>query len=218
MTTPYTYLIKHIPSNRVYYGVRYSKKCNPIDLWETYFTSSEEVKKLLSKDGKDAFHYEIRRTFNNKNDALKWERKVLRRIKAKDREIFINKWNGGPYRYAERKWMNDGNISHFVDKNACESFLEKGWSFGRIFPDDHKRKLSEAASKIDRTGDKNPSYGTILSDRSRQVMSTKSKAHTQRGDNPNAKQVLIDGIVYRCVKDACDALGISYKKCRQFIM
>ena len=42
MHQPFTYLIKHKTSGKVYYGVRYAKKCSPIDLWTTYFTSSDD--------------------------------------------------------------------------------------------------------------------------------------------------------------------------------
>ena len=46
---PFTYLIKHIPTNRYYYGSRYGKECHPKDLWTTYFTSSKKVKALIRK-------------------------------------------------------------------------------------------------------------------------------------------------------------------------
>ena len=55
--------IKHNPTNTLYYGVQYSKNCNPTNLWKTYFTSSEYVSSLIKEYGKDSFSYEIRKTF-----------------------------------------------------------------------------------------------------------------------------------------------------------
>lgn len=91
---PYTYLIKCVPENLYYYGVRYAKDCNPNEFFVKYFTSSEEVARLILKYGLDNFVFEIRRTFKNTNSARKWENKVLKRIKAAQRSDFINKCNG----------------------------------------------------------------------------------------------------------------------------
>jgi hypothetical protein len=91
MNQPFTYLIKHIPTGKVYYGLRYAKKCHPSDLWTTYFTSSYDVEKLIEKDGKDAFLFEVRKTFNDTKKAIEWEKRVLRRMKAIQRTDFINR-------------------------------------------------------------------------------------------------------------------------------
>lgn len=91
MHQPFTYLIKHIPTGKVYYGLRYAKKCHPSDLWTTYFTSSYDVQKLIERDGKGAFLFEIRRIFTDTKKAIEWEKRVLRRMKVIRREDFINR-------------------------------------------------------------------------------------------------------------------------------
>jgi hypothetical protein len=91
MHQPFTYLIKHIPTGKVYYGLRYAKKCHPSDLWTKYFTSSYDVEKLIEKDGKDAFLFEVRKTFNDAGQAIEWEKRVLRRMKVIQRSDFINR-------------------------------------------------------------------------------------------------------------------------------
>jgi hypothetical protein len=73
-----------------YYGVRYSKECNPKELWVTYFTSSKYVKNYVALYGNPDL-VEIRKTFNNSSDARKWEHKVLKRINAVTRQDFLNK-------------------------------------------------------------------------------------------------------------------------------
>lgn len=91
MRQPFTYLIKHIPTGKVYYGLRYAKECHPSDLWTTYFTSSYDVEELIKKDGKDAFLCEVRKTFTDTKKAIEWEKKVLRRMKVIKRADFINR-------------------------------------------------------------------------------------------------------------------------------
>ena len=90
MTIPYTYLIKCMPENKVYYGVRYAAGCEPGDLWNSYFTSSKEVLRLIEKYGKDSFEHEIRKTFSDINSARIWENKVLKKMKVIADSRFIN--------------------------------------------------------------------------------------------------------------------------------
>lgn len=91
MHQPYTYLIRHLPTATVYYGLRFAKNCHPGDLWVKYFTSSKDIHKLIKEYGKDSFTTEIRRIFNNSADAIKWELTVLRRMKVLSRKDFINR-------------------------------------------------------------------------------------------------------------------------------
>ena len=87
---PFTYLLKHIPTNKYYYGVKLKKGCHPNDLWTKYFTSSKKVKGLIRKYGKKSFLFEIRKTFKTQKQAREWEHKVLRRMKVIYRDDFLN--------------------------------------------------------------------------------------------------------------------------------
>ena len=87
---PYTYLIKHIPTNKYYYGVKFKKGCHPNDFWIKYFTSSKKVKGLIRRYGKKSFQFEIRKTFKTPQEAIKWESKVLKRMKVIYRKDFLN--------------------------------------------------------------------------------------------------------------------------------
>lgn len=90
MTTPYTYLLKHIPTGKVYYGCRYAIGCSPTEFWNTYKTSSKYVKELIDSYGADTFIYEIRKVFNDADGARLWEHKVLKRMRVIQREDFLN--------------------------------------------------------------------------------------------------------------------------------
>ena len=91
---PYTYILKHIPSGRRYYGVRYGKGCLPADLWVTYFSSSKRVKRLILETGKNSFEFQIRRTFKNRHAAIAWEHKVLKRLNVAQNKNWINVCSG----------------------------------------------------------------------------------------------------------------------------
>jgi hypothetical protein len=91
MSEPYTYIIKCIPENCFYYGVRYAKNCSPSDFWKTYFTSSKTVKEKIKLYGKESFIFEIRKVFSTKEQAILWETKVLTRLQVLKRNDFYNK-------------------------------------------------------------------------------------------------------------------------------
>jgi hypothetical protein len=87
--TPYTYLIGWAKLNRYYYGVRFSKNCEPNDLFKTYFTSSKRVKKIILEHGNPDI-IQIRRTFKDAKSAREWEHKVLKRLGAAKNPKWIN--------------------------------------------------------------------------------------------------------------------------------
>ena len=97
MTTPYTYMVTFLPTNQKYYGVRFAKNCTTEDLGKTYFTSSATIHNLIKEHGKDSFKFEVRKLFNNKEDALRWETRFLTKVKALHNPIFLNKNIGGQY-------------------------------------------------------------------------------------------------------------------------
>lgn len=105
MTTPFTYSVKHIPSGKMYYGVRYADGCNPADLGTTYFTSSSVINQLLENEGKEVFEFKVRREFKTKQEAVSWESKFLTRVNAAESDIWFNKHNG------DGKIINKGGYS-----------------------------------------------------------------------------------------------------------
>lgn len=86
---PYTYLIGWSERNIWYYGVRYSKKCKPSDLFVSYFTSSKLVEKLRAELGPPNI-IQVRKIFSCPRLARDWEIKVLRRMGAVNSNNFLN--------------------------------------------------------------------------------------------------------------------------------
>ena len=78
----FTYLIKNNVNGKWYYGVRYAKNCKITDIFTEYFTSSVPVKTDIELYGISAFTWEIRQIFEDVQSALKWECKVLKRMKV----------------------------------------------------------------------------------------------------------------------------------------
>lgn len=77
----YTYLIIHKETGYFYYGLRLSNKLPAEqDLGIVYFTSSATIKTIIQAEGVTAFHWIIRKKFNSKEDASRWEYKVIRRM------------------------------------------------------------------------------------------------------------------------------------------
>ena len=128
---PYSYLIGWKNHNLWYYGIEYgrsTKIANPSNLWTTYFTSSREVAKLRCSLGEPDV-IQVRKTFSTKDDALRWEEKVLRRLAVLKKQHWINRSYGGT------KFRNSSGIDHFF--------------YGKKRPE-HGKAMS---------GEKNPFYG-----------------------------------------------------------
>lgn len=122
----YTYLLKHIPSGRVYYGSRQAS--NPAsDLFISYFSSSKRVHSLLAEDGIDSFSFEIRRTFPDYDSARRWEIMVLRRMNVISDDKWLNLSVCSPVRFSgDVERLRRERISEGMSKRwATEEYRKK---------------------------------------------------------------------------------------------
>jgi hypothetical protein len=185
---PFTYLVKHLPTNKYYYGVKYKKGCHPYDLWTKYFTSSKKVKGLIRKYGKKSFIFEIRKTFKTAQQAVNWEYKVLKRMKVIHRDDFLNQ-----------------SDNQRVDSKLL-SKIRKGKGnpmYGKKMTEEHKKKIKDKLikrykklphhskgrkhtpaflrflSKLN-SGKNNPMYGKKLSKEARKKMSIAKYKHWRK--------------------------------------
>ena len=189
---PYCYLIGWSKLNKYYYGVRTARNCNPNDFWVKYFTSSKQVKRMIREYG-DPDIIQIRKTFLDKDSAMKWESKVLRRLRANIRNDFLNLCNT----------FSDFNISGYTTvknlksgKNevvTCEEFkngkniLYEHMNKGKIASEETRIKISENRKgkivseetriKISESlkGEKHPFYNKNHSDETKRKMSEAKK-------------------------------------------
>lgn len=98
----YTYILTFKPTGQKYYGVRYSAKSDPRDLWVTYFSSSKIVHDLIELHGKDSFLAEIDKVFDSPPDAIRHEQKTLLEITDKSNWLNMSFGSGG-YDHAKIK-------------------------------------------------------------------------------------------------------------------
>ena len=128
---PYTYLVKFKPNGKVYYGSRcqnYTKfnRTPAEDFWKYYTTSSENINSLINKHGKDAFEYEIRRTFDSVEEMANWETRVLTRCRVLERQ---DRWLNG--NVAGKKILTEAGAKKISDTHKDKPKTEE-----------HKKNLS----------------------------------------------------------------------------
>lgn len=89
----YTYSITHLPTNKIYYGVR---KSTTVDIGTTYFSSSKLVKQMLQAEPIENFKFKVRQIFQSYEKARLHETKVLSRIKAVSNPLVLNQAVSSP--------------------------------------------------------------------------------------------------------------------------
>jgi hypothetical protein len=175
---PYTYLVKHKATGKVYYGSRCQNatKFNRTpadDLWNYYTTSSENINNIIATEGKDAFDYEIRRTFDSVEKMAEWETKVLTRSRVLEKQ---NIWLNG--NVAGKKILTEAGAKKISathkDKPKTEehkknlSASQKGKPKNYIQTEEHRLKNSKANS-----GKNNPMYGPCSAERAANISAAK---------------------------------------------
>jgi hypothetical protein len=151
--TPFTYLIKCIPTGELYYGVRYAKGCQPLDLWSTYFTSSKKLSQRLEIFGKDAFEYSVRKTFDCAHKSRLWEHKVLKRLNVVNNPKWLNTTNGVAFKNRTPSslgkklvYIYADNNYKYLDQHIAEYVIQRnlGELKGPPKPINHGKKVSQA--------------------------------------------------------------------------
>lgn len=146
---PYTYLIKHLPTGKVYYGFRAANKVDPEqDLWKCYFTSSPKIHQLIEETGKDSFDIEIRKIFETKEQAAAWETRVLRRCKV----------------LHDKRWINQ-NIAGYIIPTEESNKKIRDFHKDRPKTEEHKKNLSLSQKGKPKINSKNktPEYRELMS-------------------------------------------------------
>ena len=168
MTVPYTYLLKHVPTGKFYYGCRFAEGCHPTEFWKSYKTSSKYVKELVEQYGENTFEYEIRKTFTDKQSARNWETKVLKKMNVVSRSDFLNMTDNISISSEAASKGRKGKFGIFKISQKQIDAIKKA-NTGSKRSEEVKRKMSESA-KGKRSGDMNPMFGKKMSDETKQKM------------------------------------------------
>jgi hypothetical protein len=152
---PYTYLIGWSKLDKWYYGAEYgskSKTANPLNLWKTYFTSSEYVKEFREQYGEPDI-IQVRKIFTNENQCKIWEYKVLSRLNVINSDKWLNKSNNNELyitseensRQAKNRakmkkmWSQQSENKHIISKRFKEN--------NPMYREDVKQKVSYYTKK-----------------------------------------------------------------------
>lgn len=170
---PYTYLIGWSIHNLFYYGVEYKNSskgiANPTNLWTTYFTSSRTIHHLRAKHGEPDV-IQIRKIFNTRQQAIAWEKKVLKRMKVLHDPKWLNSNVAGAVvlSLATRQLIaekNRGKVKHSAAERARRSAQTRERNLLRgSHSEETKKKISQANKgkikhKNGRGGNLNPMWG-----------------------------------------------------------
>ena len=150
--TPFTYLIGWSKLNKWYYGVRFSKKCHPNDLWANYFTSSKHVKEFRKQNGEPDI-IQIRKIFLNSDAAILWEHKVLKRLHIRNNDKWLNKTKG--WENKEKANVNKLNFENIICpycNKKSNTGNAKRWHFDRCKNNPNNKGVSKLTIRCKTTG------------------------------------------------------------------
>jgi hypothetical protein len=160
MTTPFSYVITQISTGIRYYSIKFAQGCQPKDLGTTYFSSSRTVNKLIKEEGIQNFKFEVRKIFQTRDEAIKWETKLLSRINAAQSPYWFNKHNGTlnffralGYKCSEATKQNMRKPKSEEHKAKLKEHLDKN----RVIPEwTEDRKITQSESM---KNEKNHNFG-----------------------------------------------------------
>jgi hypothetical protein len=97
MTTPYFYIIQHIPTKKFYAGCKINNQADSSNLMteDGYKTTSKIIKELIEIEGLKSFRILKIKNFETKEEALNYETRFLKKVNAAENPNFFNLHNGG---------------------------------------------------------------------------------------------------------------------------
>lgn len=96
---PYFYIIRHIPSGKLYAGAKWASDSNPENFMKPkgYPTSSKAILKLIESDGLDSFEILRIDTYCDGMPVRKYEALFLQIIDARNNILYLNEHNNDGY-------------------------------------------------------------------------------------------------------------------------
>ena len=167
----YTYTIRHLLTNKIYYGVR---KSTTVDIGTTYFSSSKLVKQMLQEEPIENFKFKVRKKFLSYEEARLHETKVLSRIKAVSNPVVLNQAVSSPRLCAKNptaEIQRRESISKAMKKLWSDPTYKDTQSFNKLSSDERsirgkagalKRAVNYATGKTSHKPKKVPSYKDVV--------------------------------------------------------
>lgn len=167
----YTYTIQHLPTNKIYYGVR---KSTTVDIGTTYFSSSKLVKQMLQAESIENFKFKVRRKFLSYDEARLHETKVLSRIKAVTNPMVLNQAVSSPRLCSKNptsEIQRRKSISNTMKQLWSDPAYKDSQSFNKLSAEERsirgkagalKRAANYASGKTPRKSQKAKSYKEVI--------------------------------------------------------
>lgn len=160
MTIPFAYVITQISTGIRYYGIKFAQGCQPKDLGITYFSSSRIVQTLIKEEGLENFKFDVRKVFENREQAIAWETKFLTKINAAKSTMWFNRHNGTLTFYRSLGYKCSESTKQNMRKPKSKEHVEKlkkHLDEKRVIPKwNDERKLSHSENM---KGKNNYNYG-----------------------------------------------------------
>ena len=167
----YTYSIKHLPTNKIYYGVR---KSTTVDIGTIYFSSSKLVKQMLQEEPIENFEFKVRQIFQSYEEARLHETRVLSRIQAVTNPMMLNQAVSSPRLCAKNptaEILRRESISKAMKQLWSDPAYKDAQSFNKLSSEERsirgkagalKRAANYATGKTSRKPKKKPSYKDVI--------------------------------------------------------
>lgn len=158
MINSYVYKVTNKLTNQFYIGFRFkNKKLNLTpkdDLWNTYYTSSEYVERLIEKHGKDSFEYEI--LFEDENEEVCFNEEQRLISESINNPLCLNKMYFRDFENMEIKFYCDGHSEETKKKiseilKSDEIREKKKNTFLEKYGVDHNSKIDGISEKRKKT-------------------------------------------------------------------
>lgn len=223
--TPFTYLLHWSKTNMYYYGVRWKKKCLPTDLFTTYFTSSDNVKKYISEFGNPDIII-IDKIFNSSHSAMHYEHLFLKYYNAAKHKNFLNKTNGDKHfccvgHTEETKRKISSALKDIISNMSEAEIKERNLKqTGRTLSSEHKAKLSLAGigrpvSEETRMKMSISNKGRVVSEETKAKLSEKSKGNQHglghRDTEETRKKKSLSRIGKKSSLETCKKIGDAHR-------
>ena len=167
----YTYTIQHLPTNKIYYGVR---KSTTVDIGTTYFSSSKLVKQMLQAEPVENFKFKVRQKFQSYEEARLHETRLLSRIQAVTNPMMLNQAVSSPRLCAKNptaEIQRRESISKAMKQLWNDPTYKDNQSFNKLSSEERsirgkagalKRAANYVTGKTPRKPKKEPSYKDVV--------------------------------------------------------
>lgn len=177
--TPFFYILINKKTGKRYAGSKTNKGCHPTQFWNTTYFPNKAINKIIEKEGKESFIFEIRSIFDNIEKCISYENKFLKKIHAGDNPNWYNLNDDNKpisisnvykiNKYEKLHWMNNGK------KEIRSAILPIGFSLGRIKGKAHPKMKGKKLSQIQKNNISKSLIGHETTQETREKISEKIK-------------------------------------------